>query len=79
MNSPFMNSQAGHFADRVIEFAGGDHDKEVDTAFLLALGRRPSPAERTKAAQLFSAAPARDALARLGLVLFNVNEFLFLE
>ncbi len=79
MNSPFMNDQAKHFADRVIEFAGDDRKKEVDKAFLLALGRPPSSAEREKAVQLFTAAPARDALARLGLVLFNLNEFLYLE
>jgi hypothetical protein len=79
MNSPFMNTEARHFADRVIEFAGEDWNKEVDKAFLLALGRLPSALERDKAVQLFEAAPVRDALTRLGLVLFNLNEFLYLE
>ncbi|HEY3840159.1 MAG TPA: PSD1 and planctomycete cytochrome C domain-containing protein [Bryobacteraceae bacterium] len=79
LNSPFMNTEAGHFADRVIEFAGNDRDKEVENAFLLALGRPPSSAERQKATQLFADASAHDALSRLGLVLFNLNEFLYLE
>jgi hypothetical protein len=79
MNSPFMNAEAKHFADRVIEFAGTDRNKQVEEAFLFALGRPPSSSEREKAADLFKAAPARDALARLGQVLFNLNEFLYLE
>ena len=68
-----------------IEFAGpdrnskDDRNKEVEKAFLLALGRPPSASEREKAIQLFAAAPARDAITRLGLVLFNLNEFLYLE
>ena len=79
MNSPFMNAEAKHFAERVIEFAGPDRDKQVEDAFLLALGRAPSAGERQKAVQLFTSASASDALARLGLVLFNLNEFLYLE
>jgi hypothetical protein len=79
MNSPFINSEAKHFADRVIEFAGADRNKQVEEAFLFALGRPPSSSEREKAADLFKAAPARDAIARLGQVLFNLNEFLYLE
>jgi hypothetical protein len=79
LNSPFMNNQSKHFADRVIELAGPDRNQQLDKAFSLALGRTPSPAEREKATQLLTAAPPRDALSRLGLVLFNLNEFLYLE
>ncbi len=79
LNSEFMNSEAKHFADRVIELAGPDRDKQVDQAFLLALGRLPSARERDKADGCFAATPAREALTRLGVVLFNLNEFLYLE
>ena len=79
MNSEFMNREAKRFAERVIEFAGPDPAKEVDQAFLLALGRLPSGQERDKAQRLLGSAPARDGLARLGVVLFNLNEFIYLE
>ncbi len=79
LNGEFINSQAKRLAGRVIELAGPDRDKEVDKAFLLTLGRRPSAQERQKAAALFTSAPPTEALTRLGVVLFNLNEFLYLE
>ena len=79
MNSDFMNHESKLFADRVIEFAGSDRNKQLDQAFLLALGRLPSSSEREKAQQIFVSATPHDAVARLGLVLFNLNEFLYLE
>jgi Protein of unknown function (DUF1553)/Protein of unknown function (DUF1549)/Planctomycete cytochrome C len=79
MNSVFMNNEAKHFADRVIEFAGSDRTKQVDQAFLLTLGRLPSSAERDQAQQMFVDSSTREAVARLGVVLFNLNEFVYLE
>jgi hypothetical protein len=79
MNSEFMNTEAKHFADRVIELAGPDRKKEVDLAFQLAIGRLPSAIERDKAEKLLGAAPPQQALTRLGVVLFNLNEFIYLE
>src|SRR5262249_7117331 len=48
LNSEFTRNEAKHFAERVIEFAGPDPDKSVDTAFRLALCRKPTDAERAK-------------------------------
>ena len=79
LNGEFVNSEARRFADRVIELAGPDFAKDVDEAFTLALGRSPSQGERDKAAQLLASSPRREALTRLGVVLFNLNEFLYLE
>jgi hypothetical protein len=79
LNSEFINQGAKHFADRVIELAGPDRDKELNNAFLLALGRTPSETERQKASELFAGAPPREALTRLGVVLFNLNEFIYIE
>jgi hypothetical protein len=79
LNGEFMNSEAKRLASRVIELAGTDLDKAIEKAFMLTLGRRPSAQERRKAAGLFSSAPPREALTRLGVVLFNLNEFLYLE
>jgi hypothetical protein len=79
LNSEFINTGAKHFAERVVELAGPDRDKELDKAFMLALGRTPSSGERKKAAELFTSAQPLEALTRLGVVLFNLNEFIYLE
>jgi mono/diheme cytochrome c family protein len=79
LNGEFTNNQAKHFAERVIELAGPDRDKQLEKAFLLTLGRLPSERERQNSKNLFSAAPSREALTRLGVVLFNLNEFIYLE
>ncbi len=79
MNGQFVNLEAKHFAERVIELAGPDRTRQLDQAFLLALGRQPSSSEREKAGALFADAKPADALARLGVVLFNLNEFIYLE
>ena len=56
---------------RVVELAGRDRDKQIERAFRLALGRPPSASEAEKARSM--------DLSRLGVVLFNLNEFLYLE
>ncbi len=71
MNSEFSNREAGHFAARVIEAAGPDKDKQIDYAFRLALDRPATADERDQARGM--------ELDRLALVIFNLNEFLYLE
>ena len=59
--------------------AGPDVDKQLDLAFLSVLAR---PADRNGAKQiqdLYAGKPATESLASLGVVLFNLNEFLYLE
>src|SRR5207249_377030 len=41
LNNPFAADRAKAFAARVRKLAGNDRDKQVETAFLLALGRKP--------------------------------------
>jgi hypothetical protein len=79
MNGEFINREAKQFAARVIASAGPDRKEEVNQAFLLALGRLPSPGERDKAVELFAAGDPQEALKRLGVVLFNLNEFIYLD
>jgi hypothetical protein len=79
LNSDFTHKTAGHFADRLIEMAGSDVDKQLDLAFLSTLGRRPTDTERSKYKTMFSGKPAKESLASLGVVLFNLNEFLYLD
>ena len=79
LNGEFVNLEAKHFADRVIELAGPERARQLDQAFLLALGRKPSEKERANAEPLFTSATPRDALTRLGVVLFNLNEFIYMD
>jgi len=51
----------------------------LNLAFLSALGRRPTDTERSRYKATFSGQPATESLASLGVVLFNLNEFLYLE
>ncbi len=79
LNGEFTNREARYFGERVIELAGPDREKQVDRAFLLALNRHPSVDERKKAFAVLGDLPAREALARLGVVLFNLNEFAYVN
>jgi hypothetical protein len=79
INGELTNREAGHFAARVLKQAGPSAEAQVDLAFRLALGRTPGDDERRKVLPLFSKFQSREALERLGVVLFNMNEFLYLE
>lgn len=74
LNSPFVNRQAGFFADRVREEAGEQLPQQIDQAFQIALGRTASDDERQKMTSL-----VRDeGLSQLCRVLLNTSEFLYL-
>ncbi|MEO8126839.1 MAG: DUF1553 domain-containing protein, partial [Bryobacteraceae bacterium] len=79
LNSEFTNNEAKHFAQRVIELAGPARDKQIQKAFWLAVDRAPSSIEAQRAAALYEKSPPDQALTRLGVVLFNLNEFLYLD
>ncbi|PYT32723.1 MAG: hypothetical protein DMG57_00855 [Acidobacteria bacterium] len=79
LNSEFTNTEAKYFAGRVMKLAGNDAERQIDEAFRLALGRAPTVEETGKARALFVHSDARDALTRLAVVLFNLNEFIYLE
>ncbi|HXA51320.1 MAG TPA: DUF1553 domain-containing protein, partial [Candidatus Acidoferrum sp.] len=79
LNGGFTHDAARHFAERILEMAGTDVDKQLDLAFLSALARRPTDAERSRYKALYAGSPAAESLTSLGIVLFNLNEFLYLE
>lgn len=79
LNSEFTQQQARRLAERVVEDVGPNLDKAVDKAFLYALSRRPSAAERDRFRQAASGKPVVDALTQLSVVLYNLNEFIYLE
>ncbi len=73
LNNKVVLSMSRHLANRLQALP--DEQQQVDTAFGLALGRRPSPQERTALAQY-----AREhGLAQACRVILNLNEFAFVD
>lgn len=92
MNDEFTQQQAGLFADRVIREVGTSAEAQAALAVKIALGREATPVEISEAVaflaerRIASAAAGCDAVAaaREGLidfchVLFNSNEFAFVD
>jgi hypothetical protein len=74
LNNPFMVKQAEYFAERV-QAQEKDPARQVDAAFRIALGRRATKQERTA----MSAYIQRHGLANACRLLFNTNEFMFVD
>jgi hypothetical protein len=73
-NNPFMVRQAEHFAARV-QAGEKDVGKQAAKAFEQALGRKPT----AKEAETLGGYAARHGLASACRVLFNANEFVFVD
>jgi hypothetical protein len=69
MNNPFLVRMSEHFASRLT-----GHDA-VEQAVRLCFGRAPTASE----AERFSAYAKKHGLANLARLLFNSNEFLFVD
>ena len=73
LNSEFMLRSAQSFADRL---AGeSDPRRKADLAWELALARPPEPQEREAAVKML----ARAGPEEFGLMLFNLNEFVYVD
>jgi mono/diheme cytochrome c family protein len=86
LNSSFMEEQSAAFAERLLREAGPDSAANVERVFRLALGRGPSPRERQIAWEYLGRAQPtqgsqgyRLALARLCKLVFNLNEFVYVD
>ena len=79
LNGKLTAVESRRFAVRVIELAGTDREKQIRKAFSLSLVREPSINELEKARTLYEGRSAAAALTRLGTVIFNLNEFIYLE
>ena len=75
LNSEFIEKQAAAFSARVARESGDHRAQQIERAFGLALGRKPSARESTTAADLVD----REGLDSLCLVLLNTNEFIYLD
>lgn len=74
LNSPFVNCQAGFFADRVREEAGEQISSQIDRAFRIALGRNATGDEKQELTSFVES----EGLPQLCRVLLNTSEFLYL-
>ena len=78
LNSDFMIEQAGTFAARLAE-EGSSPAEWVRAAWRRALGREPSEQEIAKASSVLNGEEGPQALRRLALLVFNLNEFVYVD
>jgi hypothetical protein len=74
LNDPFMVKQAELFAER-LKSTGNDAGQQIDLACRLCFGRLPMPEER----RLLVNHALKHGLANTCRVLFNANEFVFID
>jgi hypothetical protein len=74
LNDPFMVRQAEHFAER-LKKTSDNPDKQIETAYRLAFGRVPKAEER----MALAAYVKKHGLANMCRLLFNANEFVFVD
>jgi hypothetical protein len=73
-NNPFMVKQAEMLAERLRRISP-DPDRQIEAAYRLAFGRQPALRER----EMLAGYARRHGLANACRVLFNANEFLFID
>ncbi|MEC9096495.1 MAG: DUF1553 domain-containing protein, partial [Planctomycetota bacterium] len=74
-NSNFVNNQAAFMASEIENSFPNDPGKQLESAFLRVLSRPPTKQESDILLPLVS----RNGLEPLGRILFNLNEFIFLN
>ena len=74
LNNPLATRQAEHFADR-LRAAAPDAAGQIEMAYLLAFARPPTDRERSALAEYAQ----RHSLAAACRVIFNSNEFVFVD
>ena len=92
LNDHFIMEQADYFADRVMHSAGEELERKVDLAFQIALARKPAleeeasglelvkrQVERYAASGVSAGEASQKALANLCRMLWNSNEFLYVQ
>jgi hypothetical protein len=75
LNGELANELAEALAQRLIDEAGPDANRQVELAFLLAAGRSPTDRERRLALRFLSQQP----LQEFALAMFNLNSFLYVD
>ncbi|MFP6769367.1 MAG: DUF1553 domain-containing protein, partial [Planctomycetaceae bacterium] len=75
LNNEFGFRMADRLAERTVIDSGPHPTAQVQRAFVICLGRKPSPIELDDSRRFV----ARHGLAALARVLFNSNEFLYVD
>ncbi|HEY1785321.1 MAG TPA: PSD1 and planctomycete cytochrome C domain-containing protein [Pirellulales bacterium] len=75
LNNSLVRKSATAFANRVRQEAGDPVDRQIDRAYRLAFARGATDQERESAARFV----AENGLEELCLVIFNSNEFLYVD
>ncbi len=75
LNGSTSNALAEAFAERLAREVGSDRSRQVERAFLLAIGRLPPDRERALALEFLQTEPLRE----FTLALFNLNAFLYVN
>jgi hypothetical protein len=89
-NNEFFLLEARHFAERVAREAGTDPTAQIKLVYRTAFSREPSPRELTQGVEFLkkqsvgqALSPASrqssSALAEFAHVIFNTNEFLYIN
>jgi len=79
MNNNYVFERAREFAARLRKQDGDDHAAWVADGWQIALGRSPSDVERQRALGMLSKPDSQAALAEFCLMLFNLNEFIYVD
>jgi cyclophilin family peptidyl-prolyl cis-trans isomerase len=80
MNDPFVVARARRFAESIERTTGRALEEQVRLAFLRALSRPPDAAETTRAVRFLEEhGGSVEALADLCQVLFQTNEFVYVD
>jgi hypothetical protein len=85
MNGKFLNDQAADFARRLREERPDDLAAQVRRAYQLAVGREPDETNLKQAIELIDSlqqehdVPRERALQYFCLLVYNMNEFLYLD
>jgi hypothetical protein len=79
LNGKLVNEEAEHFARRVVATAGSDPVAQVRVAYEMALTRQPTAEELDEALMFLAEDPGEGSLASLCRVLFNLNEFVYID
>jgi hypothetical protein len=79
MNNSFVFERAREFASRLRKQDGDDPAAWVADGCRIALGRPPSAAELKTALDLFETTDKPRALVSFCLMLYNLNEFIYVD
>ncbi len=79
MNNRSVVERAAEFAVRLRKQDGDDAAAWVADGWQIALGRAPSPAERKEALDIFTASDKDRTLVKFCLMLYNLNEFIYVD